>query len=58
MKVKEFIELLNADDMEKELSLYFLKNGERIDIEIERLDFNCMYTLDINVNENEPNEYT
>ncbi len=50
MKVKEFIEILEGQDMDKELCLYNTISGNRVPVSADDID-SCMYTLDINLSE-------
>lgn len=50
MKVKEFIELLESQDMDKDLCVYNTISGNRVSISVDDIDW-CMYTIDINLSE-------
>lgn len=50
MKVKEFVELLETQDMDKELCAYNTVSGNRIPISVDDIDW-CIDTIDINLSE-------
>ena len=50
MKVKEFIELLESQDMDKDLCVYNTISGNRVSISVDDIDW-YMDTIDINLSE-------
>lgn len=49
MKVKEFIELLESQDMDKELCLYNTLSGNRVSVSSDDIDWAIDDVLDINL---------
>lgn len=50
MKVKEFIELLESQDMDKELCVYNTISDNRVLVSVDDIDW-CIDTIDINLSE-------
>lgn len=51
MKVKEFIDLLESQDMNKEICVYNTISGNRILVSADDIDWNIEDVLDINLSE-------
>ena len=51
MKVKEFVQLLTEEDMEKELTLYNVDEGDRLSILPRHIDFDVEGLVEINFND-------
>lgn len=51
MKVKEFIELLESKDMDKEICVYNTISGNRVLVSSDDIDWNIEDVLDINLSE-------
>lgn len=51
MKVKEFIELLESQDMDKEICVYNSITGNRVLVSSDDIDWNIDGALDINLSE-------
>lgn len=51
MKVKEFVELLEGQDMDKEICVYNTISGNRVLVSLDDIDWNIDDTLDINLSE-------
>lgn len=51
MKVKEFIELLESQDMEKDICVFNTISGNRFPVSIDDIDWNIDNVLDINLSE-------
>lgn len=51
MKVREFVQLLTEEDMDKELTLYDIGAGDRISIQPRQVDFDVEGLVEINFNE-------
>ena len=51
MKVKEFVKLLESQDMDKEICVYNTISGNRVLVSFDDIDWNISDTLDINLRE-------
>lgn len=49
MKVKEFIKLLESQDMDKEIFVYNTISGNRVKVNVDDIDWNIDDVLDINL---------
>lgn len=51
MKVKEFVELLESKDMDKDICVYNTISGNRVLVSADDIDWNIEDVLDINLSE-------
>lgn len=51
MKVKEFVELLESQDMDKEIRVYNTITGNSVLVSLDDIDWNIDGVLDINLRE-------
>lgn len=51
MKVKEFIELLESQDMDKDICVFNTISGNRVLVSLDDIDWNIDGVLDINLRE-------
>ena len=51
MKVKDFVKLLESEDMDKEICVYNTISGNRVMVNVDDIDWNIDGILDINLSE-------
>ena len=49
MKVKEFVKLLENHDMDKEICVYNTISGNRVEVNVDDIDWSISDVLDINL---------